>query len=135
MSVVVDASTIVGILLPDEGGEYAEAVANRLLSQGGRAPALISIEVANALLQAERRRRIGEGSARSFTEQFERIGLFVDHDFRIDKTIELARRRGLTVYDSCYLELALRLGLPLASLDARLLAAVVAEGGSRFAIG
>ena len=34
--------------------------------------------------------------------------------------LDLARRERLTVYDAAYLELALRLGLPLASKDAKL---------------
>jgi predicted nucleic acid-binding protein len=40
----------------------------------------------------------------------------------------LAAGRDLTVYDACYLELALRSGLPLASLDRRLCEAASAAG-------
>lgn len=42
--------------------------------------------------------------------------------------LDLARKHSLTAYDAAYLELALRLGLPLASKDAELVAAAVAEG-------
>jgi hypothetical protein len=42
--------------------------------------------------------------------------------------IGVGRRRDLTVYDACYLELALRLGLPIASLDKRLCQASIAAG-------
>ncbi|MBL8291700.1 MAG: type II toxin-antitoxin system VapC family toxin [Bryobacterales bacterium] len=34
-----------------------------------------------------------------------------------DGVFDLANRHGLTVYDAAYLDLALRAGLPLASLD------------------
>ena len=40
----------------------------------------------------------------------------------------LARRHGLTVYDAAYLELALRRGASLATLDMRLSAAAASEG-------
>lgn len=40
----------------------------------------------------------------------------------------LARRHKLTVYDASYLELAMRLGVPLASLDRELCAAAAACG-------
>ncbi len=41
---------------------------------------------------------------------------------------ELAARYRLTAYDAAYLDLALRLGLPLATLDADLKKAAQAEG-------
>jgi predicted nucleic acid-binding protein len=42
----------------------------------------------------------------------------------------LAKLRGLTIYDAAYLELAVRKGLPLATLDRVLLKAAKAEGVS-----
>ena len=42
--------------------------------------------------------------------------------------MQLARRHRLTVYDAAYLELALRKGYPLATLDAALSIAARAEG-------
>ena len=43
-------------------------------------------------------------------------------------TLNLARTHNLTTYDAAYLELALRLGLPLATLDSRVKAACAAAG-------
>lgn len=132
MSIVVDASTLVGILLPDEGGVYSEAVAKRLVEIGGTAPSLVRVEVTNALVQAERRGRVEVGSAEKFVSQLEAIKLVVNKEFRSGDTIWLARRHRLSAYDACYLELVLRLDLPLASLDRRLLTAYEAEGGAPF---
>jgi predicted nucleic acid-binding protein len=42
-------------------------------------------------------------------------------------TWRLARTHGLSAYDACYLELAMRLNLPLVTLDERLRAAAEAE--------
>ena len=42
-------------------------------------------------------------------------------------TLQLAERHRLTIYDAAYLELAMRRGLPLASLDRDLRAAATAE--------
>jgi predicted nucleic acid-binding protein len=47
-------------------------------------------------------------------------------------TINLGRQHGLTEYDAAYLELALRQGLPLATLDAKLEAAATAVGVARY---
>lgn len=44
-----------------------------------------------------------------------------------DGLFSLADRHGLTVYDAAYLDLAIREGLPLASLDKRSL-----QGGAQF---
>jgi predicted nucleic acid-binding protein len=44
------------------------------------------------------------------------------------RLLALARRHGLTVYDAAYLELALREGLDLATLDTELADAARAEG-------
>jgi predicted nucleic acid-binding protein len=42
--------------------------------------------------------------------------------------LALARQHALSAYDAAYLELALRLSLPLATLDRRLQAAATAAG-------
>jgi predicted nucleic acid-binding protein len=48
------------------------------------------------------------------------------------ETIHLARAHTLSVYDASYLELALRRGLPLASLDDALKKAAAAVGVAEF---
>ena len=46
------------------------------------------------------------------------------------KTLALAESFGLSVYDAAYLELALRRGLPLATLDSALRVALKKAGGA-----
>lgn len=43
-------------------------------------------------------------------------------------TVRLAERHGLTIYDASYLELALRLDLPLVTADKLLIAAAQSAG-------
>ncbi|MGA3024296.1 MAG: type II toxin-antitoxin system VapC family toxin [Bryobacteraceae bacterium] len=45
-----------------------------------------------------------------------------------DDVLDLAERHSLTVYDAAYLDLALREGLPLASLDNALCKAALNSG-------
>ena len=52
----------------------------------------------------------------------------LDHAADSVSTLRIARLHRLSVYDARYLELAVRDGRPLATLDRRLAAAAVAEG-------
>jgi predicted nucleic acid-binding protein len=49
-------------------------------------------------------------------------------------TMHLARAHTLSAYDAAYLELAIRLGLPLATLDDRLKAAATAVGVTLYSV-
>ncbi len=50
----------------------------------------------------------------------------------LSDTLHLARRHGLSSYDASYLELALRTGVPLATLDTDLARAARKAGVRRF---
>ena len=78
---------------------------------------------------AEKRRRITAARSAEF------LGILGELDIRADTdaagrafrdVLPLARAQGLTTYDASYLELALRLGLPLATKDKALLRAATA---------
>lgn len=96
-------------------------------------PSLWLWEVGNVLVQAERKGRITSAAIRTFLGILETLPIRIDqvttatawHD-----TLALARSHRLTTYDAAYLELALRLGLPLASRDQALNAAASKEGVS-----
>lgn len=80
---------------------------------------------------AERRRRIAEGKIAPFLDRLTGFAIFVDssdtaHAFQ--QVLPIGRQRSLSAYDAAYLELAIREGLPLATLDARLRRAAKAVG-------
>lgn len=90
-----------------------------VVASGALVPSHWSLEVANGLLIAQRCKRITETDRRDTIEDLLAMSVTVD-----ERTVEmawsdssvLANRHKLTVYDAAYLELALRSGLPLATL-------------------
>jgi len=86
-------------------------------------PSLWFLEITNVLLQAERRNRITASDATTQLELLRLLPISVEHSTQVkafNSIITLARIEGLTSYDAAYLELAIRQGLPLATLDKRL---------------
>lgn len=76
----------------------------------------------------ERRGRITQSDAKVFLRSLGRLPIRLDFEFVEADIMRLARSYGLSAYDAAYLELAVRLGLPLATLDARLAQAAIAAG-------
>lgn len=131
MSLVLDASVALAWCFADEGGAYADRVLDHLEQDEAWVPALWSLEVANALLAAERRGRMEAAAALRAMALLLALPIAVDpaertRDFRA--TYRLARTHALSAYDAAYLELALRLGVPLVTLDAALREAGEREG-------
>lgn len=123
--IVVDVSAVAGLVLPDEAlGNLTTALAGA----EAVAPRLLRAEIRNLLLMAERRRRIGSGDLEQALAILDAVGVEYDAEPSSDRTLQLARRHNLTAYDALYLELALRLGAPLASSDRALARAAEAEG-------
>lgn len=105
-----------------------------ILAAGGRAwvPALWHLELANALLGAQRRSRIDRAGIETFLATLGVFDVAVDPetmDVAWTRTVALAESFGLTTYDAAYLELALRRSLPLATLDQPLRTAMQKAGG------
>jgi predicted nucleic acid-binding protein len=87
--------------------------------------------VSNGLLVAERRGRIDPAASARFTRLLLALPIVVDPVDRrrvFEQTRILAQRPHLSAYDAHYLELALRYGIPLATLDAGLRMAAEKEG-------
>lgn len=118
---VVDASMTLAWCFPDESTAYTEAVLD-LFSKGFEAiaPAVWPLEVANALLVGERRKRLTTAQVASMLKRILNLPISID-PIRIDNAfgsiLMLARKEQLSEYDASYIELALREGLPLATLD------------------
>jgi predicted nucleic acid-binding protein len=110
-------------VLPDEDRSFAEAVMDSVATTGAVVPALFQIEVANSLLVAVRRKRISVSYITDALDLIGQLPLRVDGEgaeYVWSTTIEIAAAYGLTVYDATYLESAIRLELPLATLDGKL---------------
>jgi predicted nucleic acid-binding protein len=94
-------------------------------------PAHWFAEVSNKLIVGERRRRASVGETVAFIQRLNNLVIVTD-DIAPERhwtdILPLARAHGLTVYDTLYLELAERRGLPLASLDDELNAAAKRVG-------
>jgi predicted nucleic acid-binding protein len=128
---VIDASVAAAWFLDDERNVVANELQDRSLSDGVVAPFIWPGEMANLLLVAERRGRIRPEQRLRALSVLRATAAEIDSaeqaTFCAASTV-LAARRGLSVYDALYLELALRRGLPLATFDNRLAEAARLEG-------
>jgi predicted nucleic acid-binding protein len=124
---VVDASVVLDWAL-QERHPAAELARERLRGDAALAPALWWFEVRNALIVNERRGRIDETGTTRFLQTLSLFPVTLDRSPDHAAIMSLARRHRLTVYDTAYLEVALREGVPLATLDPALAAAAQAEG-------
>jgi predicted nucleic acid-binding protein len=138
MRFVLDNSVVMRWLLKDGSPErlaYAGKVLDLLGSESGEAvvPGIWPLEVANVLVKAQAKRLVTEARSTAFIGLLQEMAITVDAqtaDRALGDTLQLARRFKLSSYDAAYLELALREGRPLATLDADLRNAVLHTGGA-----
>jgi predicted nucleic acid-binding protein len=126
MPFVLDCSVTMAWVFPDEVNDSTDALRESLIKDSAVVPALWPIEVANVLLVAARRGRITEDDWIRIRDDLEALPIGVDAescDRVLGSVLPVASEYNLSVYDAMYLELALRLGLPLATLDMKLIAA------------
>ena len=131
MSLVLDASATLAWLLPEELSGAITAAFDLIADDCAWVPSLWRIEVANSLSVKLRRGRITPLQRRESLVDLKLLPIYCDqetNDHVWDRTLELADRHNLTVYDATYLELAMRLSLPLATLDEDLRKAAQREG-------
>ena len=116
----------------DEAGPATDAIYERIAVSGAHVPALWRLEVANVLRTGLRRKRIDLADRDAALDMLSRLHITVhDHEDRAWTTVlSLSDRLNLTPYDAVYLDLAIRLGLPLATTDGALADAARAEGVS-----
>lgn len=131
MRFVLDASVALAWCFEDEGGAYPVRVLEALRASEAVVASLWTLEVANGLLAAERRGRIEPQEVTRAARLLAALPIAVDPVERgraLTTTYRLARTRDLSTYDAAYLELAVRLGVPLATLDGQLRTAAEGEG-------
>lgn len=131
MSLVLDSSVALTWIYADEGNEHTEGVLQRVARSEAWVPSIWRLEVANSLQQGLRRGRIEMDDRDLGLGDLSKLKIHVDphtNDKAWSSTLDLSTRFTLTVYDAAYLELAMRRGLPLATLDRDLRAAAGAAG-------
>lgn len=129
---VLDASVSAAWLLNDESSAYADRLLKRLAA-GAEAvvPAIWRYEMANVLSVGVRRARVSAADSAQLSQWLSALPISIDPgsvDAVMAGVSGVAALYDLSVYDAAYLELALRKGLPLASLDQRLVAAAKTAG-------
>ena len=137
---VLDASVTMSWLLGDAqtaDRSYAETVLDALKDPGTRArvPVTWGLEVANVISRAETKSFVVEAQSNAFLEMLRDAPIEADDSTfarALTDTLHLARRYGVSAYDASYLELALRSGLPLATLDVDLAKAASKAGVALF---
>ncbi len=128
---VLDASLTMAWCFEDERSDFAVAVLEALRHGEAVVPAVWGLEVANVLLVAERRGRLTQADSDAFVGLLCALPIVVaaaGSGVLPSAALALGRLHGLTSYDASYLELALRLAVPLATGDQRLRAAAAAAG-------
>ncbi len=131
MAFVLDCSMAMAWVFPDEASEVTARLRDSLIDDRAFVPSLWPVEVGSVLLAAAHRGRI---SADDWTEICASLGaLPIEIEpvstVRVwEGALALADRYDLSIYDATYLELALRMRLPLATLDAELAAAARSAG-------
>jgi predicted nucleic acid-binding protein len=135
-SVVVDASVALAWCFPDESSDYADRVLVALEGHELVVPAIWGLEITNALLVGERSKRLGPSEIRRFALLLESLPVLNDaQPFTelVNDVLPLARDYGLSAYDAAYLEVAIRYGAELATLDKKLQKAAQSAGVQMFA--
>jgi predicted nucleic acid-binding protein len=126
---VVDASVSAAWFLPDEATDYTGAALHATATCLVWVPMLWLPEMANLLRSAQRRRRITAAKRAELAAAAAGLRLQVCPEPVGLLTLDaLAAEHGLSAYDACYLELALRRRLPMATLDRDLRAAMQRSG-------
>ncbi|WP_250847075.1 type II toxin-antitoxin system VapC family toxin [Aquisphaera insulae] len=134
---VLDGSVTLVWGFSDEDDDYAAEILDKMPDLQAYVPGLWPLEVANALLVGERRGRTTAANTAHFLTLLGTFPIVVDDQTVARAWVEtthLARTHNLSAYDASYLELAIRLGLPLATLDSKLRDAAMAVGVSLFVV-
>lgn len=123
--IVVDISVVSGWCFAEAAGVYVDAALEEVARFGALVPMCLMTETANIVLAAERRMRLTEADSTRFLTLFQALPIRVDSESISTScffaaVLGLARRYGLNGIEAASLDLALREGARLASLNQRL---------------
>lgn len=135
---VLDTSVTVSWCFPDEHTPFTQAILESLTPDfQAVVPVLWPLEVGNLLLVGERRKRSTRADTATWLSFLRALPITIDDETNAqawNDTLSLARAEKLSLYDAAYLELAMRRGLRLATLDDQLKAAASAVGVGLYAV-
>lgn len=136
MTFVLDNSVAMRWLLNDRDlntQDYARKVLARLVDgEDAIVPNLWALEAANVISKEIRKGNITQAEANQFIALLGELDIQPDpdtHNHAMSDTLALAQQYGLSSYDASYLELALRKGVQVATVDKDLAEAVRRAGG------
>jgi predicted nucleic acid-binding protein len=130
MDFILDASIAAAWVLEDEQSDLADQVIDSLSTKIAVVPHLWALEMGNILLMAERRGRIDSAKRLLMLSAIQDLGVSEEPQppsITFGSLQDLAAKHRLSAYDAAYLELAVRLQLPLATLDEALRRAAILE--------
>lgn len=134
MNLVLDASmTLAWLFIRADSDEAALALQaiKFLPTVTVSVPPIWFSEVANGLIRGERQGSAQSAQTTFFLNWLSQSNIVVDSSspwIHQSNALSLARIHLLTVYDACYLELALRLGAQIATFDRKLATAARSAG-------
>lgn len=117
---VADCSLAMAWLFNDEATHETTALLNRLATETALVPGWWFVEITNVLALAERKGRITPRQSDAFIADLGKLGIERDDeapDRSFTHLLPLCRMHRITSYGAIYLDLAIRRGLPLATLD------------------
>lgn len=135
---VLDCSVTMAWCFDDEATDYTNGIRDSLADVRALVSSLWPVEVANATIVGERRKRLDEARSSRFLSLLKSLPIVIDGETAARAwadTMHLARAHNLSAYDATYLELAIRRGLPLACLDGKLKTAAKAVGVPLYEVG
>lgn len=124
--IILDCSATLSWLMPVENWPEGELLLDEIVENGAYVPNLWSLEIANSLLVAVKRKRITHEMRLNFLSSLKDLPIEVDSstsDYAFSKISTIAQEYELTAYDASYIELAVRLKGTLATLDKALIKA------------
>ena len=122
---VLDNSVVMSWCFKDEENQYADNVLDYLSDATALVPSVWPLEVMNILLVAERRKRLSEADSVRFISLLSQLPISVEYESPeriMRELLSFARENNLSSYDASYLDLSMRNGIPIATLDNQLLA-------------
>lgn len=117
---VVDNSVVMAWCFQDEASQYADAILGSLEVFKAIVPSIWPLEVGNVLLVAERRKRLSEADSTRFIALLTELPITIEQESperMMREILALAREHQISSYDASYLDLAMRKGVPIATLD------------------